>query len=68
MRYCGKDCQRLDWPSHKSSCQELKRALQGIVVANTIVSELIISDQHFFQREHLLQYLRVIHTLSQGSL
>lgn len=32
--YCGRNCQRLDWPSHKSSCQQLKRALQGISVAS----------------------------------
>ena len=29
VHYCGRDCQRTDWPGHKAECEELNSALLG---------------------------------------
>lgn len=37
VNYCGPQCQRLDWPSHKSECLKIKQTLELMKLNNVVI-------------------------------
>jgi hypothetical protein len=60
-QYCGSDCQKLDWKTHKPMCPFLKKffkKVQPFREANRVISEILTSNKVNNARvlEHLMVY------------